>query len=56
VRFSRKQQDGSAPIFFSEFMRKHLFITTCFEKHCTRPLGFLATKNISTYDNGLRRS
>jgi len=24
--------------FFSGFRRKHLFITTCIEKHCTRPL------------------
>jgi len=24
--------------FFSGFTRKHLFITTCNEKHCTRPL------------------
>jgi len=23
--------------FFSGFKRKHLFITTCIEKHCTRP-------------------
>jgi len=23
--------------FFSEFRRKHLFITTCVEKHCTQP-------------------
>jgi len=37
VRFSRKRQDGSAPIFFSGF-RKHLFITTCIEKQCTQPL------------------
>jgi len=40
--FSRKQQDESAPNFFSRFRRKHLFITTCIEKHCTRPL----TQNI----------
>jgi len=38
LRFSRKQQDGSAPDFFSGFRRKHLFITTCIEKHCTRHL------------------
>jgi len=38
VRFSRKRQDGFAPDFFSEFKRKHLFITTCIEKQCTRPL------------------
>jgi len=24
--------------FFSGFRRKHLFITFCIEKHCTRPL------------------
>jgi len=24
--------------FFSWFRRKHLFITTCIEKHCTWPL------------------
>jgi len=24
--------------FFSGFRRKHLFITTCIEKHCIRPL------------------
>jgi len=23
--------------FFSGFRRKHLLITTCVEKHCTRP-------------------
>jgi len=23
--------------FFSRFRRKHLFITTCIEKHCIRP-------------------
>jgi len=37
LRFSRKRQDGSAPIFFSWFRRKHFFITTCIKKHCTRP-------------------
>jgi len=37
VRFSRKRQDGFAPNFFLGFRRKHLFITTCIEKHCTRP-------------------
>jgi len=44
VCFSRKRQDGSAPIFFfyfSWFRRKHLFITTCIEKQCTRPLKFV---------------
>jgi len=35
--FSRKRQDVSAPIF-SGFKRKHLFITTRIEKHCTQPL------------------
>jgi len=25
-------------IFFSEFRRKHLLITTCIEKHCSRRL------------------
>jgi len=24
--------------FLSGFRRKHLFVTTCIEKHCTRPL------------------
>jgi len=39
MRFYRKRQDGSAPIFFfSGFRRKHLFITTCIEKQCIRPL------------------
>jgi len=28
LRFSRKPQDGSAPIFFSGLTRQHLFITT----------------------------
>jgi len=37
VRFSRKRQHGSAPNFLS-FRRNHLYITTCIEKHCTRPL------------------
>jgi len=37
VRFFRKQQDGFAPIFF-RVRRIHLFITTCIEKQCTRPL------------------
>jgi len=32
--------DGSVPRFFSGLRRKHLFITTCIEKHCTRPLRF----------------
>jgi len=36
VRFSRKQQDGFATKFFSGFRRKHLFITICIEKQCTR--------------------
>jgi len=27
--------------FFSGFRRKHLFIITCIEKHCTRPLRYL---------------
>jgi len=31
-------QDESAPNFFSGFRRKHLFITTCIEKHYTRSL------------------
>jgi len=38
LRFSRKRQDGSSPNFFSGFRGKHLFITTCSEKQCTRPL------------------
>jgi len=38
LRFSRKRQDGSVPNFFSGCRRKHLFIKTCIEKQCTRPL------------------
>jgi len=38
LRFSQKRQDGSAPNFFSKFMRKHLFITICIEKQYTWPL------------------
>jgi len=38
VAFFRKRQDRSVPIFFSGFRRKHLFITTCIEKQCIRPL------------------
>jgi len=38
LRFSQKRQDGSVPKFFSGFRRKHLFIITCVEKQCTRPL------------------
>jgi len=41
-RFSRKRQDGSAPSFL-KFKRKHLFITTCIEKHCTWPLKYILT-------------
>jgi len=41
LRFSRKRQDGFAPNFFSRFRRKHLLITTCIEKQCTRPLNIL---------------
>jgi len=37
LRFSRKLQDRSAPIF-SGFKRKYLFSTTCIEKYCTGPL------------------
>jgi len=37
MRFYRKRQDGSAPNFFSGLRRKHLFITICIEKQCTRP-------------------
>jgi len=29
--------------FFSRFRRKHLFITTCIEKQCTRPLRYAKT-------------
>jgi len=42
VCLSRKQQDGFAPNLFSEFKRKHLFITTCIEKQCTRSLNICA--------------
>jgi len=40
LRFSRKHQDGSAPILFFQDLRENtvLFITSCIEKHCTRPL------------------
>jgi len=41
LRFSQKRHDGSAPNYFSGFKRKHLFITTCIEKQCTRPLSCL---------------
>jgi len=37
MQFSQKRQDESAPFFFfSGIRRKHLFIITCIEKHCTR--------------------
>jgi len=39
LRFSRKRQDGSAPFFFQD-LGENLFITTCIEKQCTRPLAF----------------
>jgi len=38
LRFFRKQQDVFTPNFFQDLKRKHLFITTFIEKHCTRPL------------------
>jgi len=38
VRFSRKQQHVSALSFFQGLGEKHLFTTTCIEKHRTRPL------------------
>jgi len=41
VRFSRKRQDGSVLNFSSGLRRKHLFITTCIEKQCTRPLSYI---------------
>jgi len=28
-------------VFFSGFKRKHMFITTCIEKQCARPLSYL---------------
>jgi len=31
LHFSPKRQDGFAPILFSGFRRKHLFITICIE-------------------------
>jgi len=37
-RFPQKRQGGSAPISFSGFTRKHLFITACIEKHGTPSL------------------
>jgi len=39
LRFSRKRQDGwiCANLFLG-FRRKHLFIITCIEKQCIRPL------------------
>jgi len=33
--------------FFSGFERKHLFITSCIEKHCTRPLKCLNCRTVS---------
>jgi len=39
LRFSRKRQDGFAPIFLG--FRKHFFVTTCIEKQCTQPLSFM---------------
>jgi len=38
LHFSRKRQEGYVPNFFLGFRRKHLVITTCIEKQCTRPL------------------
>jgi len=39
LRFSRKRQDGSAPIFFQDLGENIiLFITTCIENHYTGPL------------------
>jgi len=37
------------PIFFSRFRRKHLLITTCIEKHCTRPLMMNVKQGSSDY-------
>jgi len=37
-RISRKTTRRICAIFYSEFRRKHLFITTCIEKSCTLPL------------------
>jgi len=34
LRFFRKWQHESSPIFFSEFRRMHLFIATYCEKRC----------------------
>jgi len=40
VGLSRKRQNGFAPNYFSGFEKKHLFITTCIEKRCTRSLSY----------------
>jgi len=36
--FLENDETDLRQIFFSGFRRKHLFITPCIEKHCTRPL------------------
>jgi len=44
LHFSCKRPDRSALNFFSGFRRKHLLITTCIEKQCTRPLKLVGFK------------
>jgi len=56
LRFSRKRQDESALNFFSRFRRKNLFITTCIEKYCTRPLRVIrAATTQSRQNNGCKK-
>jgi len=52
VRFF-KRQDEFVPIFFSEFRRKHLFVTTCIEKQCIWLLKPLS-KDIQSRNNATR--
>jgi len=44
LRFSRKRQDKSAPIF-SWFKRKHLFITTALKSNASGLLGLISLEN-----------
>jgi len=42
--------------FFLGFWKKHLFITICFEKQCTRPLSFMLLKlaeKVQIMDRGM---
>jgi len=56
LRFSLKRQDGSAPNFFEGLRnKKHLFITTCIEKHYTWPLNSLNSKAFITKNSFLKK-